>query len=433
MSTHPDRYAVVGARLIDPSQNLDGEHALVVSNGRVEAIAKTADLPVDLARIDAAGLWLTPGFVDLHVHLREPGEEHKETIETGARSGAAGGFTTLVAMPNTKPVIDNAALVRFVVRKSDEAGLARVLPSAAITVGQKGEALTEFAELAQAGAVCFTDDGRPVAHAGVMRRALEYALLVDLPVMVHEEEPGLSGGCMHEGDISVRLGLRGIPGAAEDVMVHRDIVLAQMTGARLHIAHISTAESVRAVREAKVRGVKVTAEATPHHFSLTHDAVAGYDTHAKMAPPLRTESDRAAVLQGLVDGTIDAIATDHAPHATVDKETEFERAANGIVGLETALALTLQAVRKHGLPLMRAIAALTSAPATIFRLDAGSLAPGRRADFTLIDPALGWTYRAAEGYSKSRNSPFEGWHFEGRVVQTFLDGRRIFTLTDPRR
>jgi dihydroorotase len=429
MSMKLPRFAVVGARVIDPAQGLDDLRTMIIEEGRVAALERPGDLPSDLVLIDATGLWLTPGFVDLHVHLREPGDEHKETIATGARSGAAGGFTTLVAMPNTKPVLDSAALLRFVAQRSDEAGFARVLPSAAITVGQAGDRLTEFAELAEAGAVCFTDDGRPVAHAGVMRRALEYALLVDRPVMVHEEEPGLSGGCMHEGEVSTRLGLKGIPGAAEDVMVHRDIVLAELTGGRLHIAHISTAESVRAVREAKARGIKVTAEATPHHFALTHDAVAGYDTHAKMAPPLRTETDRAAVLEGLADGTIDAIATDHAPHATVDKEVEFERAANGIIGLETALPLTLRAVAAGGLTLMRAIDALTWSPARIFGLDAGRLVRGARADFALIDPRRAWPYRAAEGHSKSRNTPFEGWTMTGRVVRTFRDGREIHTVT----
>lgn len=428
MTTQPLSFAIAGARVLDPASGLDGERTVVVIDGRIASIEPAGTRPTGLSVIDARGLWLLPGFVDLHVHLREPGDEHKETIETGARSAAAGGFTTVVAMPNTRPAIDNAALVRFVKRKSDEAGLARVLPSAAITMGQKGESLTEFVELAQAGAVCFTDDGRPVANAGVMRRALEYALLVDLPVMVHEEEPSLSGGCMHEGDVSVRLGLKGIPGAAEDVMVHRDIVLAQMTGARLHVAHISTAESVRAVRDAKARGVRVTAEATPHHFSLTHDAVEGYDTHAKMAPPLRTEADRVAVLEGLADGTIDAIATDHAPHATVDKEIEFDRAANGIVGLETALPLTLEAVRSGGITLMRAIDALTAAPCRIFGLPGGRIAPGVAADLVLVDPAAKWTFDPAKAYSKSRNSPFAGRAFEGRVARTFVEGREVYKL-----
>ena len=426
--TTPTRYAITGARVIDPGTGTDAERTVIVSDGRILGIETPGALPSDLAVVDARGLWLTPGFIDLHVHLREPGEEHKETIATGAHSGAAGGFTTLVAMPNTKPVIDNAALVKFVLQRSAEAGFAKVLPSAAITRGQKGELLAEFVELADAGAVCFTDDGRPVANAGVMRRALEYSQLVDRPVMVHEEEPTLSGGCMHEGEVSARLGLRGIPGVAEDVMVHRDILLAQLTGAHLHVAHISTAESVNAVRQARARGIRVTAEATPHHFALTHDAVRGYDTHAKMSPPLREEADRAAVLAGLADGTIDAIATDHAPHAVVDKEVDFDHAANGVVGLETALSLTLDAVRSGGISLTRAIAALTCAPADIFRLPGGRLTPGAPADLALIDPQHAWTFDPAKSFSKSRNSPFAGRQFTGRVVRTFVDGRQVYAL-----
>lgn len=426
MSGNPGLFAFVGARVLDPASGLDAPRTVVVQDGRIASVDLPGPLAAGVRVVDATGLWLCPGFVDLHVHLREPGEEHKETIATGAKSAVAGGFTTIVAMPNTRPVLDNAALVRFVRRKGDEAGLARVLPSAALTVGQKGESLTEFADLAEAGAVCFTDDGRPVVDAGVMRRALEYALLVDLPLMVHEEEPSLSGGCMHEGELSTRLGLKGIPGAAEDVMVHRDLLLAQLTGARLHVGHISTAESVRAVREAKARGLRVTAEATPHHFSLTDQAVAGYDTHAKMAPPLRSEHDRRAVLQGLADGTIDAVATDHAPHATVDKEVEFDRAANGIVGLETALGLVLRAVRSSGLPLMRALETLTIGPARAFRLDAGTLRPGALADLVLIDPNARWVFDPKRSFSKGRNSPFAGWEFEGRVVRTFVGGREVF-------
>jgi len=426
--TAASRFAIVGARVIDPDSGLDGERTVVVDAGRIVALETPGPLSADLPVVEARGQWLLPGFVDLHVHLREPGEEHKETIATGARSGAAGGFTTLVAMPNTKPVIDTAALVQFVLKKSAEAGYARVLPSAAITRGQKGESLAEFVELAEAGAVCFTDDGRPVANAGVMRRALEYSLLVGKPVMVHEEEPALSGGCMHEGDVSVRLGLKGIPGAAEDVMVHRDIALARLTGAHLHVAHISTAESVRAVREARARGIHVTAEATPHHFALTHEAVRGYDTHAKMSPPLREEEDRLAVLEGLADGTIDAIATDHAPHAVVDKEVDFDHAANGIVGLETALSLTLEAVRSGALPLHRALAALTSAPAGLFGLPYGRIAVGAAADLVLVDPAREWTFDVRRSYSKSRNSPFDGRRFTGQVMRTFVDGRQVHAV-----
>jgi dihydroorotase len=419
-------FALVGARVIDPASGVDGERTVLVRDGRIAGVELPGALPSGVQVIDVRGVWLTPGFIDLHVHFREPGEEHKETIATGALSAVAGGFTTVVAMPNTKPVIDNAALVRFVLRKSEEAGLARVLPSAAITIGQKGEQITEFGDLFEAGAVCLTDDGRPVASAGVMRRALEYSTLFDLPVMVHEEEPSLSGGCMHEGDVSIRLGLKGIPSAAEDVMVHRDIVLAEMTGARLHIAHISTLGSVRAVREARARGIKVTAEATPHHFTLTDKAVENYETNAKMAPPLRAELDRLAVVEGLKDGTIDAIATDHAPHAVVDKESEFDRAANGIIGLETALGLTLRLVDRGELSALRAIELLTSGPARAFSLQAGSLKAGAAADITIFAPDQRWTVRADRIRSRSRNTPFLGWELQGRVLRTFVGGREVY-------
>jgi dihydroorotase len=424
--SHGELLAITGARVIDPASGLDAERTVVVRDGKIAGIERAGATPSGARTVDARGLWVTPGFVDLHVHLREPGEEHKETIATGARAAVAGGFTTVVAMPNTKPPIDNAALVRFVRKKSEEAALARVLPSAALTLGQKGEQITEFGDLREAGAVCLTDDGRPVANAGVMRRALEYATMVDLPVMVHEEEPALSGGCMHEGEVSLRLGLKGIPSAAEDVMVGRDIVLAELTGGRLHIAHISTAGSVRAVRDAKARGLKVTAEATPHHFTLNHHAVEGYDTHAKMAPPLRSEADRLAVVEGLRDGTIDAIATDHAPHAVVDKEPEFEHAANGIIGLETALALTLRLVHSGALPVLRAIELLTSGPAKAFSLDAGSLRTGAAADLVLFHPDAPWTVRPEKILSRSKNTPFGGWEMKGRVVRTFVAGREVF-------
>lgn len=421
-------FAIVNGRVIDPASGLDAVRTVVVRDGRIASVDAPSDLPKDLPTIDARGLWVTPGFVDIHVHLREPGEEHKETIATGAKSAVAGGFTTVVAMPNTKPVLDNAALVRFVKQRSDEAGLAKVLPSAAITMGQKGALLAEYVDLRDAGAVALTDDGRPVADAGVMRRALEYARAVDLPVMVHEEEPSLSGGCMHEGATSHRLGLRGIPSAAEDVMVLRDIALAELTGGRLHIGHISTEGAVRAVRDAKARGLKVTAEVTPHHFTLTDERVEGFDTHAKMAPPLRGSVDREACIEGLADGTIDAIATDHAPHATVDKEVEFEHAANGIIGLETAFGLTMKLVRDGRLSATRAIDALTSGPSKAFSLESGTLRPGAPADIALIDPEAKWTVRADRFFSKSRNSPFVGWELTGRVVKTFVDGREVFDV-----
>lgn len=419
-------FALVGGRVFDPASGLDAERTVIVRDGRIAGVERPGDLPSDVEVIDVRGCWVTPGFVDLHVHLREPGQEHKETIATGAKSAVAGGFTTVVAMPNTRPPIDNAALVRFVKRKSDEAGLAKVLPSASITLGQKGEKICEYGELREAGAVCLTDDGLPVARSDVMRRALEYATMVDLPVMVHEEEPGLSGGCMHEGSVSVKLGLRGIPAAAEDVMVLRDVVLAEMTGARLHIAHISTRGSVEAVRQAKAKGLMVTSEATPHHFTLVDSDVGNYDPNFKMAPPLREAADREAVIEGLADGTIDAIATDHAPHATVDKEVEFEKAANGVTGLETALGLTLKLVQAGRLSPMKAIELLTWGPARIFSLDCGTLRVGAAADITVFRPEATWTVRREKMFSKSRNTPFHGWELPGPIVYTFVDGREVF-------
>ncbi len=435
MSGHAGLFAIVGARVIDPANGIDGERTVLVRDGRIAGVESPGALPSfdgvrgeRIERIDARGLWLLPGFVDLHAHLREPGEEHKETIATGAKAAVAGGYTTIVAIANTRPPIDNAALVRFVKKKGEEADLARVLPAATITLGQKGEGLTELVDLAEAGAVCFTDDGRPVANAGVMRRALEYSRLVGRPIVAHEEDLGLAGGSMHEGEVSVRLGLRGVPGAAEEVMIRRDLVLAELTGAHLHVMHVSTAGSVRAIREAKSRGVKVTAEATPHHLTLTDEAVKGYDTNAKMMPPLRPEADRRAIVEALQDGTLDAIATDHAPHATVDKELEFDKAASGIVGLETAFALTLRAVQRGELKLTRAIELLTSGPARAFQLDAGTLTVGAPADLTLIDPEARWKFDAKKSSSKSHNSPFDGWEFSGRVVRTFVGGRVRFEL-----
>lgn len=423
---HQGRFALVGGRVIDPASGVDGQRTVWVENGRIVGVESAGALPSDATVVDCTGCWILPGFVDLHAHLREPGDEHKETIATGARAAVAGGFTTVVAMPNTKPVIDSAALVEFVLRKSDAAGLARVVPSAAVTVGQKGELITQMAELADAGAVLFTDDGLPIANAGVMRRALEYSTLVDRLIMVHEEEPTLSGGCMHEGDVSLRMGLKGIPHAAEDVMVHRDVELAALTGGRVHIGHLSTEQSVRAVRDAKLRGLPVTAEATPHHFSLTHDAVDGYATFAKMAPPLRTAADVEAVIEGLADGTIDAIATDHAPHATVDKEVEFEKAANGIIGLETAFGLTMKLVHSGRLSATRAVQLLSSAPAKLVGLPAGSIAVGELADIAVVRPDVEWTVERSTFQSKSDNTPFLGATLRGAVERTFVGGLEVW-------
>jgi dihydroorotase len=413
---------------------------VVIDGERVKEVREHPATPAEKLVhqvVDCRGLWILPGLVDLHVHLREPGEEGKETIATGARAAAAGGVTTVVAMPNTKPVCDSASVARFVQARAREAGFARVLPAGSITRGSKGEALADMAELKEAGCVCVTDDGLPVMSAGVMRRALEYARDLDLPVMVHAEDLTLSAeGCMNEGAVATRLGLPGIPAAAEVAMVERDLLLAEMTGAHLHVAHVSAAGSVRAIRQAKARGVRVTAEATPHHFTLTDEAVAGmpaalgpavesYDTHAKMNPPLRAESDRQSIVGALNDGIIEAIATDHAPHGPLDKQVEFIHAMNGIVGLETSLALTLALVRAGGLPLARAVERLTAGPARAFGLPYGTLAAGAPADAIVVDPEREWKVDPLRFFSKSRNSPFTGWTLRGRVLRTYVAGKLV--------
>jgi dihydroorotase len=430
-------------RVIDPANRLDGTRTVLIDGERIREVREQAATPAEKLVhqvIDCRGKWVLPGLVDLHVHLREPGEEGKETIATGARAAAAGGVTTVVAMPNTRPVCDTAAVARFVSARGREAGFARVIPAGAITRGSNGEQLADMAELKDAGCVCVTDDGRPVMSAGVMRRALEYAFDLDLPVMVHAEDLTLSaGGAMNEGPVATRLGLPGVPAAAEVAMVQRDILLAEMTGAHLHVAHVSAAGSARAIREARARGVRVTAEATPHHFTLTDEAVAGvppsrpdgqpaaepYDTHAKMAPPLRSESDRQAIVAALAEGVIDAIATDHAPHGALDKNVEFVHASNGVVGLETSLALTLALVRSGELPLGLAIERLTAGPARCFRLPYGTLGAGAPADAIVVDAEREWKVDPQRFHSRSRNSPFAGWTLRGRVLKTFVAGRLV--------
>jgi len=430
-------------RVIDPANGVDGTRTVLIDGDHIREVREQPATPAEKLVhqvIDCRGRWVLPGLVDLHVHLREPGEEGKETIATGARAAVAGGVTTVVAMPNTKPVCDSAALARFVAARGREAGFARVIPAGAITRGSLGEQLADMAELKEAGCVCVTDDGRPVMSAGVMRRALEYARDLGLPVMVHAEDLTLSaGGAMNEGPVATRLGLAGVPAAAEVAMVQRDILLAEMTGAHLHVAHLSAAGSVRAVREAKVRGVHVTAEATPHHFTLTDAAVAGvaaglaasqpagepYDTHAKMSPPLRTEVDRQAVISGLSDGAIEAIATDHAPHGALDKQVEFAHAQNGVIGLETSLALTLGLVRAGALPLARAVERLTVGPARCFGMPYGTLGAGAPADVIVLDAEREWKVDPQKLYSRSRNSPFAGWTLKGRVLRTFVAGKLV--------
>ena len=425
-----------GGRVVDPSQRLDAPGDLLVVDGVVERVGGRIDVPADsdigrrLETIDAAGLVVSPGFVDVHCHLREPGREDVETIATGARAAAAGGFTAVCAMPNTDPVTDNQAAVGFILKQAREARSARVYPIGAITVGQKGEALAEFGEMIAAGAVAMSDDGKPVASAQLMRTALEYARTFGVPVADHCEEPTLArGGAMNEGIVSARLGLKGIPAEAEEIMAIRDILLARRTGGHIHLCHMSTRGSVELIRWGKERGINVTAEVCPHHISLTEDAVEGYDTNAKMNPPLRTADDVAALQEAVRDGTIDCIATDHAPHHYDEKEREFADAPNGIVGLETALAVNVTWLVKPGIvdvPLL--VDRMSCLPAKIFKLPGGTLRKGMPADVTVWSATEEWTVRAASFLSKGRNTPYEGHTLTGRVHATLVGGRLIHRL-----
>lgn len=413
--------------MIDPSQEFEGVADLRIRDGRVAELGPDLD-PGDAEVIDAAGLWVVPGLVDPHVHLRVPGEEHKETLATGGAAAAAGGFTTVVCMPNTCPPLDDAIRVEWLRLKARAAAPVRVEVAAAVTRGLEGSELTSFADLRRAGAVAFTDDGRPVADAGLMRRALLEAGALGLPVLVHAEEPALSGGAMHEGAVAAAAGMPGVPAAAETVIVARDLLLAGETGAHVHILHVSAEATVALIRWAKDRGVRVTAEVTPHHLLLTDEdvAAAGFDPNWKMNPPLRSERDRQALVQGLADGTIDVIATDHAPHHRDDKDLPFPQAAFGVVGLETAAALVLDAFVPGVLSPRRFVEAMATAPARLFGLRAGSLRPGMPADVAVIDPDAAWTIDPRRFLSRSRNTPFAGRRVRGRVVLTLVGGRRVF-------
>lgn len=418
---------IKGARVIEPGKH-DEVCDLLIVDGRIEALQPSGTIAVsgDMEIIDAGGLWLTPGLIDLHVHFREPGQEHKETILTGSRAAAAGGFTDVCTMPNTHPVNDDPTVTHYILAKAARAGLVHVHPVAAISKGLRGEQMSEFGELKTAGAVGVTDDGMPVMNSQLMRRALEYASGFGLRVISHCEEMTLSrGGAMNEGSRATRLGLSGIPNAAESVMVMRDIALSALTGVPIHIAHVSTRESVEAVRRAKNDGIAVTAETAPHYFSLTDAAVEGYNTHAKMNPPLRSEEDRLAICQGLADGTLDAIATDHAPHSTLDKEVEFDRAANGIIGLETALPLSLNLVSDGILDPIQLVERMSTTPARLMDLESG-LTAGRKANLTLINPDLEFTVDANTFESKSRNTPFDGLKLKGKAVMTMVDGKVVY-------
>ncbi|HEU5169289.1 MAG TPA: dihydroorotase [Gemmatimonadales bacterium] len=417
-----------GGRVIDPSRGHDAVADVYLLEGRVEALGRNIGTPAGAMVVDAAGQVVAPGLIDLHVHLREPGQEDLETVATGAMAAAAGGFSAVCAMPNTDPVCDNQGVVGFVKAQAQRAAKARVYPIGAISLGQQGQQLAEFGELVGAGAVAVSDDGKPVASSHLMRTALEYARTFGIPVADHCEDPTLSaGGVMHEGTVSTRLGLKGIPAAAEEIMVARDILLAELTGGHVHLCHMSTRGSVELIRRAKERGVRVTAEACPHHFTLTHEACEGYDTNAKMNPPLREAADREAIRQGLGDGTIDAIVTDHAPHHYDAKEREFDDAPNGIIGLETSLGLALtELVRTGLLSLPELVARMSTTPARIFKLPGGTLAPGAPADVVVFDPEVEWTVRPEEFHSKSRNTPFGGRRLYGRANVTIVRGQIAF-------
>ncbi|MGE0441074.1 MAG: dihydroorotase [Gemmatimonadales bacterium] len=421
-------FLIGGGRVIDPSRQTDGTADVLVVDGRIEAIGRNIPAPEGLRRIDAAGKVVAPGLVDVHVHLREPGQEHMETIATGAAAAVAGGFTAVCAMPNTDPVIDNQAAVGFVLRQAIRAGMARVHPIGCISVGQKGQQLAEFGEMVAAGAVAVSDDGRPVVSGQLMRTALEYAKVFGIPVADHCEDPTLAhGGAMHEGGVSTRLGLKGIPAAAEEIMVARDLLLAELTGGHIHLCHISTAGSVELIRRAKEKGVRVTAEVTPHHLSLTHERCLGYDTNAKMNPPLRRAEDVQALREGLRDGTIDCIATDHAPHHYDAKQREFDDAPNGVIGLETALGVALRELVEPGLlSLPDLLARMSTIPARTFRLGGGTLAVGAPADLLVFDPARRWEVRAEDLHSKSANSPYLGETLTGQADLTVVGGRIVF-------
>lgn len=419
-----------GGRVIDPSQGLDERVDLLLVDGRVARWGRTLPAPESAETLDLAPeCVVSPGFVDLHAHLREPGGEHRETIASGARAAAAGGFTSVCAMPNTDPPIDDPAAVGFVRAEGVRAGAARVYPVAAATVGCRGEQMTEIGELVQAGAVAVTDDGRPIASSKIMRRLLEYTQAFGIPVLSHAEELALSGnGVMNEGLVSTTLGLQGIPNAAEDVMVARDVLLAELTGGHVHICHVSTRGAVNLIRGAKARGVNVTAEVTPHHLTLTDEAVQGYRTEFKVNPPLRSRADVEAVRAALVEGVIDCIATDHAPHHYEEKEREFDDAPFGVVGLETALGVTLKALVEPGLlDLAGLVDRLACRPARIVPLPegTGTLAPGAPADLTVFDPTRRLRVRPDAFYSRSRNTPFHGWELPGVVLLTIVGGRIV--------
>ena len=426
---------IKNGRVIDPVNSLDEPKDILVHKGMIKAIESPGSISFDAGEkpsvIDAKGCVVCPGLIDMHVHFREPGFEYKETITSGCQSAAAGGFTSVAVMPNTNPVNDTRAVTEHILALARTEGIINVYPIAAITQKLEGERLSEMADLKNAGAIAFSDDGRPVMNNELMRRAFEYSKMFELPLIQHSEMLDLTeGGCMNEGMVSTELGLKGMPAEAEDIMVYRDIALLEKTGGRLHVAHISSKNSVDLVRQAKSKGLPVTCEVAPHHFTLTDEAVRGYDTNTKMSPPLRAIEDVEAIKEGLRDGTIDIIATDHAPHDITDKQVEYQNACFGIVGLETALPLSLKLVDEKILSMGDVIKKLTSTPADIFNLKAGNLSLGNEADILIFNPSLEYCIDISKFHSKSKNSPFDGWKVKGKVLHTLVKGITAYSVND---
>ena len=426
---------IKNGRVIDPANGLDEPKDLLIDKGRIKALESPGSISFDAGEkpsvIDAKGCVVCPGLIDMHVHFREPGFEYKETITSGCRSAAAGGFTSVAVMPNTNPVNDTRAVTEHILSLARTEDIINVYPIAAITQKLEGERLSEMADLKDAGAIAFSDDGRPVISNELMRRAFEYSKMFKLPLIQHSEMLDLTeGGCMNEGMVSTELGLKGMPTEAEDIMVYRDIALLEKTGGRLHVAHISSKNSVDLVRQAKSRGLSVTCEVAPHHFTLTDEAVRGYDTNTKMSPPLRAIDDVEAIKEGLQDGTIDIIATDHAPHDIADKQVEYQNACFGIVGLETALPLSLKLVDEKILSMGDVIKKFTSTPADIFNLKAGSLSLGNEADILIFNPNLEYSIDISKFHSKSKNSPFDGWKVKGKVIHTLVKGKTAYSANE---
>ncbi len=421
---------IKNGRLIDPSQKIDDTLDILVENGLIKQIGKSLQVPADVRSIDASGMLVVPGLIDIHVHLRDPGLEYKEDIVSGTKAAVSGGFTSVCCMPNTKPVIDNKAIVSYIINKAKNEGFCNVFPVGSITYGLSGERMSEMGELKESGCVAVSDDGKPVNNPELMRRALEYARGIGIMVISHAEDLELvGGGVMNEGYTSTELGLKGIPRVAEDIATSREIMLAEYTNSPIHIAHVSTRGAVRIIREAKARGVQVTCETAPHYFTLTDDAVRGYNTNAKMNPPLREAEDMAAIKEGLRDGTIDCIATDHAPHHIDEKDVEFNEAMNGIIGLGTSLPLSLKLVRDGILTINQLVEKMSCNPSNILNLNRGTLSPGSIADITIIDPDRQWEINEGSVASKSKNSPFLGWTVTGWASCTIVDGNIMYQVT----